>query len=77
MDIVSRVKNILLTPKTEWAVIAGEQTPLPALYTGYVCILAAIPAVAMLIGGTIVGVPLSWSIRIASTARSSGKVAQT
>jgi len=24
MNIVDRVKNILLTPKTEWAVIAAE-----------------------------------------------------
>lgn len=66
MDIVSRVKNILVTPKTEWAVIAGERTPLPALYTGYICILAAIPAVSMLIGRSLLGpLPISWGIRIA------------
>src|SRR4029079_18929942 len=27
MNIVDRVKNILITPKTEWEVIAGETTP--------------------------------------------------
>ncbi|MBN8741590.1 MAG: hypothetical protein BGP24_17100 [Lysobacterales bacterium 69-70] len=48
MDInklVERVKNILLTPKTEWPVIAQEQTDVAKLYTGYIMILAAIPAV--------------------------------
>jgi Yip1 domain len=48
MDInklIERVKNILLTPKTEWPVIAAEQTDTTRLYTGYALILAAIPAV--------------------------------
>ncbi|WP_257388679.1 Yip1 family protein [Tahibacter caeni] len=48
MDInklIERVKNILLTPKTEWPVIAQEQTDVAKLYTGYIMILAAIPAV--------------------------------
>lgn len=48
MDInklIERVKNILLTPKTEWPVIAQEQTDVAKLFTGYIMILAAIPAV--------------------------------
>lgn len=48
MDInklIERVKNILLTPKTEWPVIAQESTDVAKLYTGYIMILAAIPAV--------------------------------
>jgi len=52
MDIVTRVKNICLTPNTEWPVIAGETTPAGPLITGYVVPLAAIGAVAGLIGGT-------------------------
>jgi hypothetical protein len=47
MDIVSRAKNILISPRTEWAVIATERTTPVSLYVGYVCILAAIPAIAM------------------------------
>jgi hypothetical protein len=48
-DLVSRVKAILMTPKTEWPVIAAETTTLADLYKNYVVILAAIPAVALFI----------------------------
>ena len=48
---VARVKAILLTPKTEWSVIDGREPAMPTtLFTNYVAILAAIPAVASLIG---------------------------
>ncbi|HKX10711.1 MAG TPA: Yip1 family protein [Stellaceae bacterium] len=50
MDLVSRAKNILTTPKTEWPVIAGEGTSPGALFSGYVAPLAAIPPVATIIG---------------------------
>lgn len=50
MNLVDRVKNILLQPKTEWAVIEPEQTDPKTLYTTYICILALIPAVASFIG---------------------------
>lgn len=55
MNIADRVKNILLTPKTEWPVIAAESTPASALVTGYVLPLAALAAVATLIGASIIG----------------------
>lgn len=54
-DIVSRVKAILMTPKTEWPVIAGETTTVADIYKNYVIILAAIPAIALFIGMSIVG----------------------
>ncbi len=57
MNIVERVKNILLQPKTEWPVIAGETTSTAELYTGYIIPLAAIPAVAGFVGLGIVGLP--------------------
>ena len=57
MNIVERVKNILLTPKEEWPVIAGETTSTAELYTSYIIPLAAIPAVAMFIGWSIIGIP--------------------
>jgi hypothetical protein len=50
MNIVDRVKNILLTPKTEWDVIAAETTPTQQLIVGYVLPLAAIAAIAGFIG---------------------------
>jgi Yip1 domain len=41
--LIARVKGILLTPKTEWPVIAGETTTVADLYKGYIVWLAAIP----------------------------------
>jgi hypothetical protein len=41
--LFARIKGILLTPKTEWPVIAGEQTTVADLYKGYIVWLAAIP----------------------------------
>ena len=55
MNIADRVKNILLTPKTEWPVIAAESTPQSAIVTGYILPLAALAAVAALIGASIIG----------------------
>src|SRR3954465_15711098 len=55
MNLVERVKNILLTPKTEWPVIAAESTDVKSLYTGYIMILAAIPAIAGIIGLIFIG----------------------
>ena len=55
MAIVDRVKNILITPKTEWDVIAGETTPTAQLITGYVLPLAAVAAVAHFLGSVFVG----------------------
>jgi len=58
MDTITRAKNICLTPATEWPVIAAEQTPPAALLGGYVAPLAAIGAVAGLIGGSLVGITI-------------------
>lgn len=55
MALVDRVKNILLTPKTEWPVIAGETSATADLLKNYVAPLAAIPAAAGFIGGSLIG----------------------
>ncbi|MEP7083860.1 MAG: Yip1 family protein [Betaproteobacteria bacterium] len=55
MNLVERVKNILLTPKTEWPVIEAEQTDVKSLYLGYIMILAAIPAIASVIASMLIG----------------------
>jgi len=70
MDTITRAKNICLTPKTEWPIIAEEQTPTGALITGYAAPLAAIGAVAGLIGGSLVGVtlPFAGTYRVPITA---------
>ena len=49
-SLIDRVKNILLTPKTEWPKIDGEATSVGKLITGYAVILAAIAPVALLLG---------------------------
>jgi hypothetical protein len=49
MNIVDRVKNILMSPKTEWPTIAAEPATTQSIYTGYVMILAAIGPLAMVL----------------------------
>ena len=56
MNLVDRAKNIIITPKTEWEAIDAETHTVQGLYTGYVMILAAIPAVATFIGMSLVGI---------------------
>jgi cytochrome bd-type quinol oxidase subunit 2 len=55
MALVDRVKNILLTPKTEWEVIDAEPTTVADLYKGYILPLAAIGPVASMIGALAFG----------------------
>ena len=55
MNIVERVKKLLISPTREWGVIKAETHTVVGLYTHYVMILAAIPAVANFIGWSIVG----------------------
>ena len=55
MSIVDRIKNICLTPNTEWPVIANEQSSTGSLITGYVAPLAAVSAIAGFIGVSFIG----------------------
>ncbi len=55
MNLVDRAKNIILKPKEEWAVISAEPHTVQDLFTGYVMILAAIPAIATFIGFSLIG----------------------
>jgi hypothetical protein len=48
--LTDRVKNILLNPKSEWTRIDAEPSSIGDIYRNYVLILAAIPALAGLIG---------------------------
>jgi hypothetical protein len=57
MDLVTRAKNITLTPGTEWPVIEGESATTVELLTGYALPLAAIGAVAGFIGSSLIGLP--------------------
>jgi hypothetical protein len=71
MNLVDRVKNIIVSPKTEWDIIQQEETTPANLLLSYVAILALIPAIAGIIGQSVVGitllgtsfhVPIIWSI---------------
>ena len=56
MDLVSRVKNILIDPQNEWRVIDGEPDTPSDILKNYVAIVAAIPVVCGFIGASIIGV---------------------
>ena len=55
MSLVDRVKNLIVSPTKEWQAIAAEPATVASLYTRYVMILAAIPAIGTFIGFSIVG----------------------
>jgi hypothetical protein len=55
MSIVDRIKNICLTPNTEWPVIANEPSSTGSLIAGYVAPLAAVSALAGFVGVSVVG----------------------
>jgi hypothetical protein len=55
MNLVERIKGILLQPKSEWQVIEREPGDAGYLFTNYVAIVAAIPAVCTFIGTSIIG----------------------
>lgn len=56
--LVERIKNIVLTPKTEWRVIEPEPTSVAQLYTGYVMPMAAFAAVMSFVRMSVIGVSL-------------------
>ena len=55
MALVDRVKNILLSPRTEWPAIDAEPATVSSLYSGYIAPLAAIPAICQAIGMSMIG----------------------
>lgn len=55
MNVIDRVKGIILNPKSEWQAIEGEQGTPGFLFSNYVAIVAAVPAIASFIGSTIIG----------------------
>lgn len=48
--LVTRVQNMIMKPAAEWDVVAAEPATVGGIFTGYAMILAAIPAVASLVG---------------------------
>jgi len=56
--LIARVKNMILTPKTEWPVVEREPTSIGQLYISYVAPLALLAAVLAFIHVTLIGVHL-------------------
>jgi hypothetical protein len=56
MDLVQRVKQILLSPRTEWQVIEAEPTTTTELYKTYIIPLAAIGPISQVIGYSVFGI---------------------
>ncbi len=56
MNLVQRVKDILLKPQATWQEIDREAATPSSLYSSYLVILAAIPAIAGFVGLSIIGV---------------------
>jgi len=69
MNITERIKGILLRPKEEWQIIAGETTSIAELYKNYIILLAAIGPVASFVGMSLVGVslPMGGAYRVSIT----------
>lgn len=57
-SLITRVKNIILTPSTEWDVIEKEPAEIGGLYKNYILILAAIGPVAAMIKSVVFGYSL-------------------
>ena len=62
MNLIERIKSILLNPKEEWPKIAAEPATVQSLYVGYIMILAAIGPIVVVVrslfSGFGIGLPL-------------------
>jgi hypothetical protein len=71
MEIVNRIKSILVSPKKEWQTIEAENASHIKVFTSYVVPLALIPAIAAFIGYGLIGYSVlghhvgsvSWGLR--------------
>jgi hypothetical protein len=78
MNIVERVKKILIEPKKEWEIISHETTNTSELYKSYIMPLAAVGPVASIIGMSIAGlsIPFSGTFRLPITTSVGSAVVQ-
>lgn len=73
MNLIERVKNMIVTPKTEWTAVDGESDTLAGVITKYVVPLAAVGAICTFIGYAFIGVDygffrmrgMEWGIKMA------------
>ncbi|HQJ76311.1 MAG TPA: Yip1 family protein [Candidatus Paceibacterota bacterium] len=58
MSLLNHTVGIITKPKVEWEAIKNEPMTIAQVFTGYVAILALIPAIASFIGLSLVGVSI-------------------
>jgi hypothetical protein len=69
VNLVERLKGILLSPKTEWPKIAAEPMTTQGIYTGWVMILAAIGPLVVLLTTRSIGMAIGqYLMMLAMTA---------
>jgi hypothetical protein len=56
MSLVDRAKNILLSPASEWEVIAKEPATVGGLFTGYAIPMMLLPLIGQILGLGVLGV---------------------
>jgi len=76
--LLSRVKDIIVQPRSEWPLIERESTTVARLYVGYIIPLSAIPPVASFIGMAVFGIsiPLLGTYRVPMVPALSSAVVQ-
>lgn len=55
-SVIARARSTLLTPKAEWPTIAAEADTVSHLYSHYIVVLAAIPAVVQFLRFSVLGI---------------------
>ncbi len=73
MNLIERIKNIIITPKTEWEKISGEDQSLSSVLTTYVVPLALVGAICTFIGYGFIGIDygffrmkgMEWGLKMA------------
>lgn len=58
--LVARVMGMITRPAAEWNVVDGESATVQGLFTGYACILAAIPAIMSILVGLVLASAFSF-----------------
>lgn len=56
MSLVDRAKNILMSPASEWEVIAKEPASVGGLFTGYAIPLMLLPLIGQILGLGVLGI---------------------
>jgi hypothetical protein len=53
--VIQRARSLLVSPRTEWPVIAAEPATVAELYRDYIMVVAAVPAICLFIKTSLLG----------------------